>query len=639
MKLRRKMLVWIVLPTLTIYVVVLGITMTRLSESARLETEQRMSRLAANYAARFDAAFRAAAAVADTTARQLTRSPVESEDAIFDILRGNVEHDPLIHGAAMAFEPGTLKPADVLYAPYVHRNGDQLAQMNITRDIYDWYRDDQWQWWHLPKKMRRGVWTAPYFDDGAGSVLMTTYATPFFNGDAFHGVTTVDIMLPNLREKIGREILGRPEFVILTDDAQYVYHPKKELIMTFIDFDGELALSRPDLVDVVRDIISGEAGVATVDGWDTPEPQSIFYAPIASTGWAFAIRLPQREVLATVRQNTITAVTALAATLALIVGCIWFISGRITRPIEKLRAKALEIAGGHLEVRVDDIHEKGEIGDLADSFNTMTADLRSHIERLASEEAARAKMERDLNLARDIQQGLLPREVPPLPGYDLAGWSQPADQTGGDYYDWQLLPNGRLAVSLADVTGHGIGPALVTAVCRAYGRASFPSQEALAVLMNRINDLLHEDLELGRFVTFVAGFLDASTHRMDLLSAGHGPLLLFTAADQRVQAFDAHGIPMGLDSDVGYGPPQVIEFAHGDMLVLMTDGFFEWANAQGEQYGVERLIDVIGASHDRAAEEIIERMVTSVRAFVGDVEQDDDLTAVVLKRTSDAHTE
>lgn len=266
----------------------------------------------------------------------------------------------------------------------------------------------------------------------------------------------------------------------------------------------------------------------------------------------------------------------------------------------------------------------------------VAGEIRKHVQAALREAEMRRKIERiehDLDIARSIQQGLLPDGPPDIEGFEIAGWSQPADQTGGDYYDWQPLPDGRFAISLADVTGHGIGPALVTAVCRAYARASFPSQEELGTLVNRINELLVEDLASGRFVTFVVARLDPAAARLQLLSAGHGPLFLYTASDGRVQEFAAHDIPFGLASDVGYGPPQEIDFAPGDLLVLITDGFFEWANAAGEQFGTERLSETIRANAALPPDQIIAQVYAAVQEFIGDTAQDDDLTAVVLKRS------
>ena len=267
----------------------------------------------------------------------------------------------------------------------------------------------------------------------------------------------------------------------------------------------------------------------------------------------------------------------------------------------------------------------------------VASQIRVHVSAALREAETRRKIERiehDLSLARSIQQGLLPSQPPDIDGFDIAGWNQPADETGGDYFDWQELSDGRTAISLADVSGHGIGPALVTAVCRAYARAAFPSGADLPEEMNRINQLLVEDLPANRFVTFAVCILDAAKSRAHLLSAGHGPLLMYRAAEKTVQNFSAQGIPFGLMPGIGYGPPREIEFAPGDMLVLTTDGFFEWENAEGEQFGTSRLEEAIRASSDLSPNEVIRSIYASVKEFSGGTEQDDDLTAVVLKRKS-----
>ena len=261
--------------------------------------------------------------------------------------------------------------------------------------------------------------------------------------------------------------------------------------------------------------------------------------------------------------------------------------------------------------------------------------VRTHVLAALREAEVRRQMDQiksDLRVARTIQEGLLPKRAPELAGYDIAGWSQPAEETGGDYYDWQLLPDGRLAVSLADVTGHGIGPALVTAACRAYSRASVPGDGGLAGLMNRVNALLAEDLPADRFVTFAIGILEPGTHRLELLSAGHGPILLYKAAEDRVQDFQAQGIPFGISSSFEYGDALEVQLAPGDLVVLLTDGFHEWGDPEEEQFGVERVKQAIRGARDLAAAGVIDRLYAHVREFSRGTKQQDDLTAVVIRR-------
>jgi len=252
--------------------------------------------------------------------------------------------------------------------------------------------------------------------------------------------------------------------------------------------------------------------------------------------------------------------------------------------------------------------------------------------REAKLEAELSQINHDLDIARSIQQDLLPAKPPRLDHFDIAGWNQPANQTGGDYFDWQLLPNGQLAISVGDATGHGIGPALVSALCRAYARASFLNGNGHDHVLDRLNGLLANDLADDRFVTFAVVFLDPVSSEVKVLSAGHGPILWYQRATNNLENFEAQGIPLGMIAGVPYEDSRVKSLNAGDMLVLVTDGFNEWQNPQKEEFGLERLKQTIRDARDCPAEEVISRLYKAVKDFSRGTEQADDLTAVVLKR-------
>ncbi len=260
--------------------------------------------------------------------------------------------------------------------------------------------------------------------------------------------------------------------------------------------------------------------------------------------------------------------------------------------------------------------------------------IRKHVVVAIQEGETRQRLERDLEIARQIQQGLLPSSSPKIQNYEIGGWSKPAEQTGGDYYDWLELPNGQIGITLADVSGHGIGPALVTANCHAYVHSMLPGEEDLGQVMQRINELLVEDLPPNLFVTLAMGSMDVAENQLQLLSAGHGPLLVYKANEHQVLDFKAHGIPLGLAASTSYGPAQKINLNPGDMVILLTDGFYEWTNAAVEQFGLDRLKTSILAYHDLAPDAFIQALYKDVILFAADMPQQDDLTAVILKRTS-----
>ena len=266
--------------------------------------------------------------------------------------------------------------------------------------------------------------------------------------------------------------------------------------------------------------------------------------------------------------------------------------------------------------------------------------IRNHVFAALSEAQLKSDLDRvnhDLDIARSIQQGLLPATAPSLEQFDLAGWNQPANQTGGDYFDWQLLPDGQLAISLADATGHGIGPALVSTSCRAYARASFLNGNGQTGLLKTLNRLLSEDLSANRFVTFAVVFLDPNLAQIKVLSAGHGPILWYRYSADTIEDLKAHGIPLGMLEGAEYESATARYMEHGDLLVLVTDGFYEWANRNGEEFGLARLEAVIRDARDYSAKEIIARLRAAVAKFCQGTEQQDDLTAVVLKRKFNNH--
>jgi serine phosphatase RsbU (regulator of sigma subunit) len=261
----------------------------------------------------------------------------------------------------------------------------------------------------------------------------------------------------------------------------------------------------------------------------------------------------------------------------------------------------------------------------------VASQIRMHVTASLQEAQSRAKLEQDLNIARIIQRGLLPVAPPQINGFDIAGWNQPADETGGDYYDWQQLADGCLAVTIADVTGHGIGPAIGMAACRAYARAGLASGTDLPCFLGHLNQLLYADLPPEKFVTLATGLLNPGKGTLDLISAGHGPLLFYSSQENQFCNYDAQGPPLGLLPRCRYDGPDRLQFAPGDILVLVTDGFVEWVNADDEEFGQNRIEEVIRGCRDMPSAGIIDELYSAVSRFAASTAQLDDLTAVVVK--------
>ncbi|MBN1553638.1 MAG: SpoIIE family protein phosphatase [Phycisphaerae bacterium] len=257
--------------------------------------------------------------------------------------------------------------------------------------------------------------------------------------------------------------------------------------------------------------------------------------------------------------------------------------------------------------------------------------------RLIEHYLQKQKMERAMQIARDIQRSLLPEKAPDIPGFDVAGLSEPADETGGDTFDFIPLPNGHWAFVVADATGHGIGPALVIAETRAMLRASAQLTQAdstsVAGILRTANQLLAHDLGGGTFVTCFLGILDPAAGILTYASAGHGPLLFYRRAEDAFDQIAATGLPLGVMEEAEFDDVLQFRFSPGDMAVVTTDGVFEAMDEERNMFGVDRMLEAIRAGRDRSTRDMIDDLQATVTRFSAGLPQADDLTAIAVKRT------
>ncbi|MFO0581704.1 MAG: SpoIIE family protein phosphatase [Anaeromyxobacter sp.] len=245
-----------------------------------------------------------------------------------------------------------------------------------------------------------------------------------------------------------------------------------------------------------------------------------------------------------------------------------------------------------------------------------------------------ARMRQELELAREVQRGTLPAAMPEVAGYALAGAFDPATLTGGDTYDLAPLPGGRLLVVLADATGHGMGPALAVAQLQAMLRLAFRLGTDLETAFARVNDHLADTLPPDKFVTAFIGVLDPSAHRLRYHSGGQGPILVYRAA---TGACDVHGptsFPLAAMPVTKLRPAPELELAPGDLLVLLSDGYLEHRNPEGEEFGQARVEVLLREHRGRPPEELARRLKEAVTAFARGAPQEDDMTAVLVQRAA-----
>lgn len=247
----------------------------------------------------------------------------------------------------------------------------------------------------------------------------------------------------------------------------------------------------------------------------------------------------------------------------------------------------------------------------------------------------RERMEQELRVARLIQQTLLPRELPDLPGYEIAAHYQPARAVGGDFYDFLYFEDGKIGIVIGDVTDKGVPAALVMATTRTLLRAAAERLSNPSAVLERVNALLHPDIPPRMFVTCLYALLDPATGRISFANAGHD--LPYRHSANGVEELRATGMPLGLMPNMTYEETEVI-LAPGESLLLHSDGIVEAHNPAGEMFGLARLEARVAAHQGGTG--LISDVLSELAAFVGDEwEQEDDVTLVLLQRSLRAEEE
>ena len=250
---------------------------------------------------------------------------------------------------------------------------------------------------------------------------------------------------------------------------------------------------------------------------------------------------------------------------------------------------------------------------------------------MTDELLANAILSKEVAVARDIQMSTLPDAMPDVPGYDLHGHFQPTDHTGGDLYDLVVL-NKQLFMLLGDATGHGFGPALSATQMQAMLRVSFRLGADLDQAYMHVNNQLAEDLPDDRFITAFMGFLDPVTHRVIYHSGGQGPILHFRAAEGACDWYKPTNFPVGIMEIDDKQESATLQLKPGDILALISDGVYEYANLQGEEFGEESVAEIFRAHHHISMSDLSAKLIKAAMDFGGDSPQADDITLVLVCR-------
>jgi serine phosphatase RsbU (regulator of sigma subunit) len=306
----------------------------------------------------------------------------------------------------------------------------------------------------------------------------------------------------------------------------------------------------------------------------------------------------------------------------------------ITGSVHELFAGTERVRRGDFSHKIA-IRSRDQLGELAGSFNSMTAS----IEGLLVEKAEKERLEQELKIARSIQMSLLPQGPLLMPGVSLSGHCEPAREVGGDYYDFLPLANERIGILIADVAGKGTSAALYMAELKGLVLSLSRHHVSPRTLLIEANSIISKHLDSRSFITMTYAVVDLRARTITFARAGHCPMIYVPGPDalsRTPQVLTPEGMVLGLQFDLGDTFDRLLEevtlpLGRGDLFLLYTDGISEAMNEQGDCFGDQRLVDLAERNADLKSDDQCERILSDVHAFAGAAAQHDDMTMVLLK--------
>jgi serine phosphatase RsbU (regulator of sigma subunit) len=488
-------------------------------------------------------------------------------------------------------------------------------------------------------------WTEPYTFFTANEPGVTA-SVAFAKQDGIEHVVGLDVLLRDLsRFTTELEITENGKVLVVTEDRRVIGLPRDPRF-EHAQARRDATLRHPDSIGIP---LLADA-VAAFSAANAPVGSPLRFDSSGETWWAqsqgfdlspkrtllVAVVIPESDLLGRLDELRLAIAAVTFVVLLVAVLRAMRIARRLSDPVEALVGQSARMGRGDLGPGEPVESRLREVQRLAEAQERMRLALRTLM-----------KMERDLQLAREIQQRTLPERLPKLPGFAIAAWAEPAEAAGGDSYDVvgyrssAAQADHTLAVDraehalllMADAAGHGIGPALSVTQVRAMLRMAARSGSDLAGIVCHLNEQLAEDLPPGRFVTAWLGDLDAGRRTLTSFSAGQAPLLYFEASRGAVEERPADSPPLGvLDSfDVALPPP--LRLRRGDVFAVISDGVFEATDPDGREFGTERVSRLIVRHAPAGPDRILAALRGALGDFTGGIPARDDRTALLIQCT------
>ena len=556
---------------------------------------------------------------------------LDDPDMMFELARNLLHNNPEVRGCSISFEPYFFQEKGKFFSAYAYHENGSILTTQEGSELYQYFYMD---WYQLPKLLNQPCWTEPYMDsdyqENTGE-MFTSYCKPLTGDDgSFIGSLSVDLSLSWLSETIN-SVQPYPHSynIMIGRGGSFLVHPDTTKLLNTTIFTETLAVPDSEVESLGHDMLRGEQGIRKMvrDG----EELYVFYEPIKATGWSVGIVCPKSEIFSSFdRLRHIIMGIILGGLLLMLLVCSRVVSSEL-KPLGELVKQTDVVAAGHLDQPLPPTSRSDEIGQLTRSFSHMQGSLINYIDELTQTTANKERIENELRIARDIQMAMVPRVFPPFPerkDIDLYASMIPAKEVGGDLYDYFLLGD-MLYFCIGDVSGKGIPGSLVMAVVKNLSRVVSRQNLTPAVIARQINDTVSEDNEQMMFVTMIIGKIHLDTGLMEFCNCGHNPPVVFSNGEARFLDIKAN-VPLGIAPGFEFEGEEIAD-VRNQPLLFYTDGLNEAENEAHEQFGDDRILEVLRSRDIKSAKDAIDRINDALQAFVNGAEASDDLTMLCLE--------
>lgn len=525
----------------------------------------------------------------------------------------------------------------------------------------DFYNATSRPWYIQAKKEDKTIFTDIVIDAlGGGPCIIC--ATPYYANGQFAGVVGMGAFLDNINEIILNTKIGDNGFgFVINKQGQIIASPHTtgDLITGINNIKDLRQSTNTSLADAVQKIINEKAGLteANIDGKD----YYLAYAPMKNTDWYFVTAMEVDTVIAPAKEtheNIINIATEYMDNLSektkmTVIGMIisisillffityigWSLADYLTKPIRQLSKGVQQIAMGNFNGKLN-IHTGDEIESLAISFNAMTTELQTYIKNLEQITAEKERIATELNVATNIQKNMLPCIFPPYPDrkdFDIYAVMYPAKEVGGDFYDFYLLDENHLVITIADVSDKGIPAAMFMVITKTILKnfaMSMTSPDDFSAVVQCANRQLCENNEEMMFVTVFMGMLDLKTGKFIYVNAGHTPPMI-RHKHKDDSTFEYLPVEkncvLGINEEAQF-KQQEVYLKQGDELFLYTDGVTEAINKEKKLYSIERLYSNLNKINQKSScQDILRDVKLSIDEFAQGMYQSDDITMLAIK--------